>query len=78
MKALSLLPKQLDHSVRHAFGGQPLAPILSVRLDKGEEKLAREVAVELMSSGSCGKVVTVHTQVDVEASERRMEADKLA
>lgn len=74
MKALSLLPKQLDHSIAAMFG-RHLPPILSVRLEKGEERLAKEVGMDLMAHGRRGKIVTVHTEAQVEAAERRMEAE---
>ena len=74
MKALSLIPKRLDHAVAMAFN-RTLPPILSVRLEKGEERLAKEVALELMSNGMRGKIVTVHTEAQAEAAERRMQAE---
>ena len=75
VKALSLIPKKLDHGVAMAFG-RILPPILSVRLEKGEERLAKDVALELMSHGMRGKIVTVHTEAQVEAAERRMAAER--
>ena len=75
MKALSLLPRQLDTSIAAMFG-RHLPPILSVRLEKGEERLAREVGIELMSEGARGKIVTVHTEAQAEAAERRMQAEQ--
>ena len=74
MKALTLIPKKLDHAVAFAFG-RVLPPILSVRLEKGEEKLAGEVAKELLDYGVRGKIVTVHTEAQAEAAERRLHAE---
>ena len=74
MRALSLLPTRASHAVALAFG-RTLPPILSVRLEKGEERLAKEVGIELMSGGHRGKIVTVHTEAQAEAAERRMQAE---
>lgn len=74
MKALSLIPKQMDHSIAAMFG-RFVPPILSVRLEKGEERLAKEVGAELMSGGHRGKIVTVHTEAQADAAERRMQAE---
>jgi len=74
MKVLSLIPRKLDYAVALAFG-RTILPILSIRLERGEERLAKEVGIELMGYGASGKIVTVHTEVQAEAAERRMQAE---
>lgn len=74
MKALSLLPTQAAFSIGQAFG-RYFPPILAVLLERGEEKMARDVAMEL-SEGTRGKIVTINTVAQYEAAERRLQAEQ--
>ena len=76
MKALTLIPKRLDTAVAAVFGRR-LVPILAVLLEKGEEKQAKQVAIELMQGGGRGKIVTLHTEAQYEAVSRKLEAEPI-
>ena len=71
MKAASFLPRQLAVSVGRAFRSRPVAPIISVLLEPGEEKLRGAVERDV---ATVGRIVSVNTAAELAAAESRIEA----
>ena len=71
MKAASFLPKQLGVSVGRLFSSRPVAPIIAVLLEPGEERLRLDVERELIATG---RIVSVNTVAELAAAESRIEA----
>ena len=76
MKAQALLPTPIATAVAVAFGRR-LTPILSILLEKGEEKMKGLDASAMIAGGAArGRLVTVHTQAQYEAASRRLESEQ--